>query len=357
MQEIYLRKRFFSCCCYWLTGVPCDQFGIPLPDGSAPPQRTTADPTDWSPFTTRIAFETADFLFRRAQMPQAQIDELMSFWAATLSKHNDSPPFSNHSDMLSTIDSSTLGNVPWQSFTVSYSGKKPDRDVPEWMNTEFVVWYRDPYEVIKQMLDNPDFDGEFDYAAYREYGDDNQRKYKDFMSGDWAWRQSDIIAKDPTTKGSVFVPAIFGSDKTTVSVATGQNEYYPLYLSIGNIHNATRRAHCNSVLFHSSLSYILQSLRPGMTEPEIMRFPDGHYRRTIFGLGPYIADYPEQALLACIVNNWCPKCTAPADDLDSGALPRTREFSDVQAENLELGEAWDAYGLVADIVVCTIFQL
>ena len=60
-------------------------------------------------------------------------------------------------------------------------------------------------------------------------------------------------------------------------------------------------------LFHSSLSYILQSLRPGMTTPEVMRFPDGHYRCTIFGLGPYIADYPEQALLACIVNNWCPK--------------------------------------------------
>ena len=26
------------------------------------------------------------------------------------------------------------------------------------------------------------------------------------------------------------------------------------------------------------------------------------------GKGPYIADYPEQALLACIVQNWCAKC-------------------------------------------------
>jgi hypothetical protein len=34
---------------------------------------------------------------------------------------------------------------------------------------------------------------------------------------------------------------------------------------------------------------------------------DGQYRRVIYGLGPYIADYPEQALLACIVQNWCPK--------------------------------------------------
>ena len=41
----------------------------------------------------------------------------------------------------------------------------------------------------------------------------------------------------------MFVPIILSSDKTTVSVATGQNEYWPLYGSIGNIHNGVRRAH------------------------------------------------------------------------------------------------------------------
>ena len=35
----------------------------------------------------------------------------------------------------------------------------------------------------------------------------------------------------------MFVPIILGSDKTTVSVATGQNDYHPLYLSIGNVQN------------------------------------------------------------------------------------------------------------------------
>jgi Plavaka transposase len=53
----------------------------------------------------------------------------------------------------------------------------------------------------------------------------------------------DIISEDPQTHGGVFVPVILGSDKTTVSVATGQNEYYPLYGSIGNVHNTVRRAH------------------------------------------------------------------------------------------------------------------
>jgi hypothetical protein len=43
-------------------------------------------------------------------------------------------------------------------------------------------------------------------------------------------------------------PIILGSDKTTVSVATGNVEYHPLYLSIGNVHNAVRRAHRNAVI-------------------------------------------------------------------------------------------------------------
>lgn len=154
----------------------------------------------------------------------------------------------------------------------------------------------------------------------------------------------------------MFVPIVLGSDKTTVSVATGHNQYWPVYMSIGNIHNNVRRAHRNGVvllgflaipagkyniptsiswllwliglgsfvankedtndvkfrkfrrqLLHSSLAKMLESLKPGMTTPEIVRCPDAHFRRAVYGIGPYIGDYPEQALLACIVQNWCPK--------------------------------------------------
>jgi hypothetical protein len=53
---------------------------------------------------------------------------------------------------------------------------------------------------------------------------------------------------DPDTIGSMFVPIILGSDKTTVSVATGHNQYWPVYMSIGNIHNNVRRAHRNGLV-------------------------------------------------------------------------------------------------------------
>jgi hypothetical protein len=60
-------------------------------------------------------------------------------------------------------------------------------------------------------------------------------------------------------------------------------------------------------LLHSSLAKMLESLKPGMNTPEVVRCPDAHFRRAVYGIGPYIGDYPEQALLACIVQNWCPK--------------------------------------------------
>lgn len=60
-------------------------------------------------------------------------------------------------------------------------------------------------------------------------------------------------------------------------------------------------------LLQSSLATILSPLRPGMTEPQVVSCADGRYRRAIFRLGPYLADYPEQAVLTNIVSGWCPK--------------------------------------------------
>ena len=69
----------------------------------------------------------------------------------------------------------------------------------------------------------------------------------------------DIISQDPSTHSAAFVPIILGSDKTTVSVGTGNNEYWPIYLSIGNIHNNVWRAHRNGVVVLGFLG-ILKSM-------------------------------------------------------------------------------------------------
>ncbi|KAG1859497.1 hypothetical protein C8R48DRAFT_748607 [Suillus tomentosus] len=300
------------------------------------------------------------------------IDFIFNLWAASLAAHGETSPFANHVEMYNVIDSTPLGDIAWQSFTSEYNGALPEGDVPTWMTSEYDVWFRDPQILMHNILSNPDFEGEFDYAPLQEYDTSNGAyHFQDFMSGDWCWKQADLIAEDPNTIGSMFVPIILGSDKTTVSVATGHNQYWPVYMLIGNIHNnvvvllgflaiptrVAKDAHFRKFccqLLHSSLAKMLESLKPGMTTPEIVRSPDGHFRHAVYGLGPYIADYPEQALLACIIQNWCPKCTAPADGLDNGTYGWcSHDHTEVLVEEFELGVLWNEYGLVGDIVPFT----
>ncbi|KIJ59136.1 hypothetical protein HYDPIDRAFT_79632, partial [Hydnomerulius pinastri MD-312] len=55
------------------------------------------------------------------------------------------------------------------------------------------------------------------------------------------------LSTDEDNHGATFVPVILGSDKTTVSIATGNNEYWPLYISTGNVHTSARHAHGQAV--------------------------------------------------------------------------------------------------------------
>ncbi|KAI6013170.1 hypothetical protein BKA83DRAFT_4466263 [Pisolithus microcarpus] len=360
---------------------PCNENGEFLLPGAPPLPPSIKTNDDWSPYYNHLEFETTELLFQRCEMSARQTDTLLDLWAASLLRYCDQPPFSDHKHLYKTIDSTPLGGVKWECFKINHLGEKPEVNAPPWMDQDFDVWFRDPCLVIHNILGNPAFKDELDLQPFREYSAENdERCFQDFMSGDWAWDQVDIIGRDPETYGSMFVPIILGSDKTTVSVAMGNHEYYPMYMSIGNVRNSVRRAHGDALvliaflatpkttkehasdptfrkfrcqLFHTSISTIFTSLKPAMTKPEVVRFGDGFYRRTIYSLGPYIADYEEQALLMCIVRCWCPRCLAHRSNLDVDALCCCKEFTEALFEERTLAEIWDEYGIVGDIVPFT----
>ena len=125
-------------------------------------------------------------------MPQSQINQLLDLWAASLRAldPNAVPPFANYQALLSKIDRISHAQAPWNRFKINYTGELPENDPPAWMKEDYIVWYRDALDVVKNMLGNPDFNGEFDYVAYKDYTEDGNRKYQNLMSGEWAWRQS-----------------------------------------------------------------------------------------------------------------------------------------------------------------------
>ncbi|KAF8452468.1 hypothetical protein L210DRAFT_3608454 [Boletus edulis BED1] len=367
-----------------LTGRICDAHGHVIDPKTPAPPASEKSPDDWAPYGDQLRFETAEFMFQNAEMSSGNIDRLCNLWAHSLHTDSDearrAPPFIDHKDLYDAIDATPLGDVPWESFKLKYDGERP-AVVPPWMNQSYEFWFRPAYSLVADMLSHTDFEGEIDYVPYRDFSKDNEeRHYENFLSGDWAWTQADKIADDPTTHGGMFVPIILGSDKTTVSVATGQNDYWPVYLSIGNIHNNVRRAHRKGVellaflaipkaakkyvddplfrrfkkqLFHAAMSKILSSLQPGMSTPQVMKCPDRHFRHVIFGIGPYIADYPEQVLISGIVQNWCGRCLAFPNDLDGGGAPRTLEVTQALIDEFSVGVLWDEWGIDGNVVPFT----
>lgn len=170
-----------------LPGLPCDANGNALPPGSLPPQRPLPE-TPWEPYANGVQFKIADFLYRRAEMSAGNIDDLLDIWAESMENGED-PPFRSHEHVYETIDATQHGDAPWQCLVASYNGESSD-SCPSWKKDEWEVFYRDPDLVLKQMLENPDFDGQIDYAAYVSLDKTGKRCWSDFMSGNFAYRRS-----------------------------------------------------------------------------------------------------------------------------------------------------------------------
>lgn len=129
-------------------------------------------------------------------MSASNIDSLMELWNSSL--FPGSPPFANHVDMYRTIDSTPLGDVRWQCFTMRYADDdipEPRSNTPKWMTDTHEVWYRDVRTIVKHMLSNPDFNGKIDYAPLREFSAEGNRRLRNFMGGDWAWKQAVSLFK------------------------------------------------------------------------------------------------------------------------------------------------------------------
>ena len=125
-------------------------------------------------------------------MSQQLQDQLMKLWAATLKVFdaNALPPYANHKDIDNKIDDIKHREILWDYFDLKYSGTITDDKPPSWMFQKYRVWYCNALHIIKNMLDNREFDGNFDYGPYRDYDDSGQRRWCDLMSGDWAWKQA-----------------------------------------------------------------------------------------------------------------------------------------------------------------------
>ncbi|KAI6111469.1 hypothetical protein EDD16DRAFT_1521955 [Pisolithus croceorrhizus] len=209
------RAEFFGpssklCCNYHpgLNAQKCDAQGKFLQANSLAPPCAEKALDDWTPFCSWLEFELANFLFMHTEMPARKIDMLLDIWAMLLIGL----------DLYHDIDSTHIGNVKWDSFTIQYTGEDQQGVPVPWMFDSYEVWCCDPCKVIHSILMSPKYADKLDYVPYQEYDvSNNERCWQDFMAGDWAWEEVDrILSNNPIIAGATLVPIILGSGKMTV---------------------------------------------------------------------------------------------------------------------------------------------
>ena len=89
-----------------------------------------------------------------------------------------------HKDIYSTIDTTNLGDAPWNHFNFNYLGEQ-NENLPSWQMDDFTVWFCNSLTIVHNLLPNPDFDRSFNYSLFQEHDKDNNHQYKNFMSGNW----------------------------------------------------------------------------------------------------------------------------------------------------------------------------
>ncbi|TFK96532.1 hypothetical protein BDV98DRAFT_636079, partial [Pterulicium gracile] len=203
-----------------------------------PPER---NPVNFTLFADCSSFEVADFLYCKVYDPIPGFMTTTCAALQTLVQVLQLPPFMSKSKLYDAISAIANGTAPWQLFTIKYTGPRPAKGrISDWMDAMYKVWYCDSLELLKSMLQNPAFKGHFDTVPYKEVDKVGKRCFKNLFSGDWVWQKaSKILRHYSELAGSILVSTVAGSDKTTVSVMTGNNEYYPMYLSAGNLDNKT----------------------------------------------------------------------------------------------------------------------
>ncbi|KZV93297.1 hypothetical protein EXIGLDRAFT_646321, partial [Exidia glandulosa HHB12029] len=337
----------------------------------------------FAPFLDEGEWELAEWIID-AGVGQTDTDKLLKLRKI---QQNCGLSFLGKRDFLKKIDSLPQG-VPWNVKKVRVIGDVKDENGDN-MAEDLELWYRNPVDVVKDLLSNALFEDLLVYEPVRAFLEESKetRAIDEMWTADWWW---ELQKRLPA--GAMLAPIILASDKTQLSTFRGDKQAYPVYLTIGNIPKAVRRqpsshstvligyipvsklgifgtaparSAAQARLFHHCMSVMVEPLKKAGTDGVAALCADGFIRHTFMVVAAYIADYPERCLVACCRQNQCPSCICPPQQRGEARSWPTRAVDKV-LNALRLGPSSPDYaglGLTdvvepfwADLPHCDIFR-
>ncbi|KAJ3847914.1 hypothetical protein EV368DRAFT_87181 [Lentinula lateritia] len=261
------------------------------------------------PFASRPEWETASFLLN-SSLSMLEID---SYLQLELTKRNNLS-FNTTQRLHDLTD--LLPAVPcWKSKTMKTLLLYPSR-------TPIVLYYRDAVEVLQDLMKSPLICDALNFSPLQIFEDSRKlvRVYDSWLSGTRAWEMQSQLPEGATLLGT-----ILSSDKTTVSVITGNRVAHPLLISLANIDSdllskaslylfnllallpvpkyierkTAIRGMLENRLYHEFLDIVLQPLKIAARIGSIMSDPLGQLRVCYTPLASAIVDTLEASLIAC----------------------------------------------------------
>ncbi|KAG1898632.1 uncharacterized protein F5891DRAFT_1129435 [Suillus fuscotomentosus] len=280
----------------------------------------------WAPFDDEYEWGLAEWLSKRVN--KTATDEFLKL---AITKNCTQPSFTSNYTFQKKLDKLPTG-PGWTCEIVTSTGDRVGGDRKP-LTEQHELWRRDPVECVRDLIGNPAFKDYLSYVPEQVFADPQgkTRVYDEMWTGDWWWNMQEHLPS-----GAVVAPVILASDKTNLTRFRGDKAAWPIYLTIRNIKKDIRRQpskHATVLigylpiskmlhfkddegwqiaryrLFHNCMRLVTKPLVDAGRHGVDMICADRNIRRIHPILAAYIADHPEQCLIACCKENHCPRST------------------------------------------------